>query len=97
MAAARRVEYARSGPLWRLAVGIIVILTGLRVLRDASLELMDTIPSRDMMARVRAAALDVPGVLGVDKSDALPAATIEQWQVEARPDPPEPRVCIDVS
>ena len=42
------------------AVGIIVILTGLRVLRDASLELMDTMPSGDMIARVRAAALDVP-------------------------------------
>jgi cation diffusion facilitator family transporter len=52
------------------AVGIIVILTGVRVLRDASLELMDTMPADDMMARVRAAALEVPGVLGVDKSYA---------------------------
>ena len=52
------------------AVGIIVILTGLRVLRDASLELMDTMPSSDMIAVVRAAALEVPGVLGVDKSYA---------------------------
>ena len=52
------------------AVGLIVILTGLRVLRDASLELMDTMPGRDMIERVRAAALEVPGVLGVDKSYA---------------------------
>lgn len=52
------------------AVGIIVILTGLRVLRDASLELMDTMPSEQMMARVRAAAGEVPGVVGVDKSYA---------------------------
>ena len=52
------------------AVGTIVILTGLRVLRDASLELMDTMPSREMIERVRAAALDVPDVLGVDKSYA---------------------------
>ena len=52
------------------AVGIIVILTGLRVLRDASLELMDTMPSREMIDRVRAAALEVPGVLAVDKSYA---------------------------
>lgn len=52
------------------AVGIIVILTGLRVLRDASLELMDTMPSDDRIARVRAAALEVTGVLGVDKSYA---------------------------
>jgi cation diffusion facilitator family transporter len=52
------------------AVGLIVILTGVRVLRDASLELMDTMPSREMIERVRAAALEVPGVLGVDKSYA---------------------------
>lgn len=49
------------------AVGIVVILTGLRVLRDASLELMDTMPSPDMIARVRAAAIEVEGVLGLDK------------------------------
>jgi len=52
------------------AVGIIVILTGLRVLRDASLELMDTMPGDQMIERVRAAALEVPGVLAIDKSYA---------------------------
>ena len=52
------------------AVGIVVILTGLRVLRDASLELMDTMPDRELMTRVRAAALHVPGVHGIDKSYA---------------------------
>jgi cation diffusion facilitator family transporter len=52
------------------AVGIIVVLTGVRVLRDASLELMDTMPASAMMEAVRAAAADVPGVLGVDKSYA---------------------------
>jgi cation diffusion facilitator family transporter len=52
------------------AVGIIVILTGIRVLRDASLELMDTMPSAEMIGRLRAVALQVPGVLGVDKSYA---------------------------
>ena len=49
------------------AVGIVVILTGVRVLRDASLELMDTMPGSEMIARVRAAAVEVDGVLGVDK------------------------------
>jgi cation diffusion facilitator family transporter len=52
------------------AVGTIVVLTGLRVLRDASLELMDTMPDEDMIERVRAAAAAVPGVSGVDKSYA---------------------------
>jgi cation diffusion facilitator family transporter len=52
------------------AVGIIVVLTAVRVLRDASLELMDTMPDSEMIARLRSAAIDVPGVLGVDKSYA---------------------------
>jgi cation diffusion facilitator family transporter len=52
------------------AVGLIVILTGLRVLREASLELMDTMPSGEMIARVRRAAAGVPGVAGVDKTYA---------------------------
>ena len=52
------------------AVGIIVVLTGVRVLRDASLDLIDTMPGDEMMADVRTAALNVPGVSAVDKSYA---------------------------
>ena len=48
-------------------VGIIVVLTGLRVLRDASLELMDTMPDREMIGRIRRIAQGVAGVSGVDK------------------------------
>jgi cation diffusion facilitator family transporter len=52
------------------AVSVIVILTGLRVLRDASLELMDTMPGGGMIERIRATAAAVPGVEGIDKSYA---------------------------
>jgi cation diffusion facilitator family transporter len=52
------------------AVGVIVVLTGIRVLRESSLELMDTMPDRQMMEVVRDVARDVPGVRGVDKSYA---------------------------
>lgn len=52
------------------AVGIIVVLTGVRVMRDASLDLSDTMPSGEMIAHLRAAALNVPGVSAVDKSYA---------------------------
>ena len=52
------------------AVGVIVVLTAMRVLRDAALELMDTMPSGEMIEHVRASASQVPGVLGVDKSYA---------------------------
>jgi cation diffusion facilitator family transporter len=51
-------------------VGIVVIVTGVRVLRDASLELIDTMPDQAMMARLRATVVAVPGVLDVDKAYA---------------------------
>lgn len=53
-----------------VVVGIVVIVTGVRVLRDASLELMDTMPDELTMAQVRASARAVPGVRGVDKAHA---------------------------
>lgn len=49
------------------AVGIIVIITGGRVLRDASLELADTMPPADLIDAARRVAIAVPGVLGVEK------------------------------
>jgi cation diffusion facilitator family transporter len=53
-----------------VVVGIVVVVTGLRVLRDASLELMDTMPDQQMMSRLKATVLTVPGVRGVDKAYA---------------------------
>jgi cation diffusion facilitator family transporter len=52
------------------AVGVVVIVTGVRVLRDASLDLMDTMPDDEQIAQVRSTASEVPGVLGVHKTYA---------------------------
>jgi cation diffusion facilitator family transporter len=52
------------------AVGVIVILIGGRVFRDASLELMDTMPDDVQIAEIRGVAQDVPGVISVDKTFA---------------------------
>ncbi len=49
------------------AVGVIVIVTGLRVVRDVSSQLMDTMPDNGVIERIRAVALSVPGVEGVEK------------------------------
>jgi cation diffusion facilitator family transporter len=48
-------------------VGLIVILTGLRVSRDTALQLMDTMPDDRMMRQIREAASGVSGVRGVEK------------------------------
>jgi hypothetical protein len=45
-------------------VGLVVIFIGVRVLRDTSLDLMDTMPTGDSLEQIR---LSVPGVLGVEK------------------------------
>lgn len=50
-----------------LGVGLIVIFLGVRVAHETSMHLMDTMPSDEAMREIRAAALSVPGALGVEK------------------------------
>jgi cation diffusion facilitator family transporter len=48
-------------------VGIVVVITGLRVLRDASLELVDTMPERELTGEIVKISRSVAGVQGIDK------------------------------
>jgi cation diffusion facilitator family transporter len=48
-------------------IGIIVIFLGLRVARETTLQLVDTMPDDAQMERIRAAALRVPGALAIEK------------------------------
>ncbi|MDT7588731.1 MAG: hypothetical protein QOE32_6281 [Pseudonocardiales bacterium] len=48
-------------------VGIVVVITGIRVMRDASLELADTMPSPEITLEALQVAKFVAGVQGVDK------------------------------
>jgi cation diffusion facilitator family transporter len=48
-------------------VGIVVVITGLRVLRDASLELVDTMPEPGLTGEIVRISRLVAGVRGVDK------------------------------
>ena len=48
-------------------VGMIVAGTGIRVMRDASLDLVDTMPPADFTRALEAVAVSVPGVVGVEK------------------------------
>ena len=60
-------RFASADHWGAFAVGLIVIFTGLRVTRDTTLQLMDTMPDQESMVKVRNAALTVPGVRGVEK------------------------------
>ena len=48
-------------------IGLIVIFMGFRVMREAALQLMDTMPGRAQMEELRVEALSVPGAMGIDK------------------------------
>ncbi len=48
-------------------VGIVVVITGIRVTRDASLELVDTMPQPDLTGEIVRVARSVTGVRGIDK------------------------------
>jgi cation diffusion facilitator family transporter len=49
------------------AVGLFVIYTGLSVLRESSRDLIDTMPPDVLVKEIRLTALQVAGVLGVEK------------------------------
>jgi cation diffusion facilitator family transporter len=49
------------------AVGLVVIVTGLRIARDATFDLADTMPDARKVDELRRVVLRVPGVMGVEK------------------------------
>lgn len=51
-------------------VGVVVIILGVRVMRDTVLQLMDTMPDEKMLDQIRGVALQVPGALGIEKCQA---------------------------
>ncbi len=60
----------RFGPADEIAgsiVGVIVIFLGVKIVRDTTYQLMDTMPDPRMLQEVRRAAMTVPGVLGIEK------------------------------
>ena len=49
------------------AVGVVVVFTGLNVLRGSSMELMDVMPDQEFLEEIRRVASSVPGILGIEK------------------------------
>lgn len=50
-----------------LGVGLIVIFLGLRVVRDTTMQLIDTMPDEALMVEIRRVAEGVPGAIRVEK------------------------------
>jgi cation diffusion facilitator family transporter len=61
-------------------VGLIVIFLGVRVVRDTTMQLIDTMPDNESMDRIREVALSVPGARGIEKCFARKTGL--KWHVD---------------
>ncbi len=62
------------------AVGVIVLFLGVRVVRDTTLQLMDTMPDTRSLDEIRRVALSVPGAKGIEKCFARKTGL--KWHVD---------------
>ena len=60
-------RFAAADCYGSLAVGLLIIAAGVRVAYQTAMQLMDTMPDDRLMDRIRATALEVDGVRGVEK------------------------------
>ena len=60
-------RFPRADHYGAFVVGIIIVFTGARVIRETGMQLMDTMPDPQMMGLIREVAGSVPGVDGVEK------------------------------
>lgn len=61
------VRFLRADHYGAFIVGLIVMFTGARVVRETGMQLMDTMPDPKLMGLIREVAASVPGVDGVEK------------------------------
>jgi cation diffusion facilitator family transporter len=62
-----RLRFAEADRYGGFVVGLIVVSAGIRVVRETTMQLMDTMPDARLIAQIRQAASGVPGVRGVEK------------------------------
>ena len=67
LAAYDPVRFLAADHYGGFVVGVVVVITGLRVLRHASVELVDTMPPPELTSEIFELAMSVPGVQGIDK------------------------------
>ena len=71
-AAAAGIVFALAGrawvdPLGGAVVALFILKTGIGILKDSAMELMDTVPGRELDAQIRAALAGVEGIKAVEE------------------------------
>lgn len=61
------IRFGRADHFGAIAIGLIVIFLGLRVMNETTLQLSDVMPDRARLDQIRNVALQVPGALGIEK------------------------------
>ena len=61
------VACRRADPIGGALVGVIIFVLGIRVVRETTLHLMDTMPEPETMEAIRASAKKISGALDVEK------------------------------
>lgn len=61
------VRFVAADHIGGFLVGLIVIFLGLHVMRETTLQLMDTMPPPPLLEQIRGVAMAVPGAMGVEK------------------------------
>jgi cation diffusion facilitator family transporter len=57
-------------PLAGALVALLILRTGIHILRESSVELMDAVPSRELAEQIRAILLDMPGIKQLEEVQA---------------------------
>ncbi len=65
-----RVGYPFGDPAVGAVVAILVLRTGIHILRQSSADLMDTVPGHELEQQARAVLKDVPGIIEVEEIDS---------------------------
>jgi cation diffusion facilitator family transporter len=65
-----RLGWPWGDPLLGAAVALVVLFTGIQILREAAADLMDTVPSKELETEARAVLKDLPGVKAVEEVQA---------------------------
>lgn len=65
-----RLGYAWVDPLAGAVVALVILRTGIEILRESTDDLMDTLPGKELDQQIRRVVLDLPGVRQVEETQA---------------------------
>ncbi|MBM3784207.1 MAG: cation transporter [Acidobacteria bacterium] len=74
------VRFRHADSIGAVLVGLIVVFLGLQVILETSGQLVDTMPAGGQLQELRAAAMRVPGVAGIEKVHARKTGL--RWHVD---------------